>query len=431
MQQLQTFSQPQRVQAIDVLRGVALLGILLINIVGMGLPDPAYFDPSLSGGSEGWNLRVYVINALFFEGTMRALFSLLFGASMLLFFRNKDLEGQSSDVLALWYRRLIWLTLFGMVHAYVLLWSGDILFSYGMIGLLLFPFYKLKPFRLIAFTVLLMLGGIFLNVRDAQVAKKEQAHYFTAIGLINKGLEVPYEVLMDYYSWIEKYAVMKPNADNLQSRIEHRHQGYKAAFEENKPYAVFFESSYHYRHHYIDILSMMLLGMALFKLKILHAEKSIRFYILMAIIGYGIGIPTNYYETTSYIASDFSLIRYYELLASYDIGRLGTMFGHVALVMLCIKSKGWLFLKKPLAAVGKMALSNYLLHTLITSVVFVGFKQYGMWERYQLYYLLAAIWTFQLVVSPIWLRYFYYGPVEWLWRSLSYYKAQKFLKTSK
>lgn len=394
----------------------------------MGLPDPAYFDPSLSGGHEGWNLRVFIINSLFFEGTMRGLFSLLFGASIILFINDKKESNSQFEVLEIWYRRLIWLIIFGMFHAYVLLWPADILFSYGMIGLLLYPFRKLKPSKLIGISVLIILAGVWLNVEDAKTAKKEQSHYFTAVGMLNKGEKVPYDTLMDYYSWIEKYAVMKPSADILKSRIENYHKGYKKAFQENKPYAKFFESTYHYRHNYIDILSMMLLGMALFKLKILHAKKSYLFYIVMIILGYGIGIPINYLETSAYIASDFSLIKYYELLRTYDLGRVMTMLGHIGVVMLFCKASTLNFLKKALAAVGKMALTNYLMHTLIASIIFVGFKQYGLWERYQLYYLVIAIWAFQLIASPIWLYYFRFGPIEWLWRSLSYMERQKFLK---
>ena len=284
MNHLLPVSQNERIHAIDTLRGVALLGILLINIVGMGLPDPAYFDPSLSGGSVGLNLYVFIFNNVFIEGAMRGLFSLLFGAGIILFVNQKEEQGQFTEVVVVWFRRLLWLIPIGMFHAYVLLWPGDILFAYGLIGLLLFPFRKLKPLKLIGLSLVIILIGAWLNVQDAHTAKKEQKQYFEAVAMIHQGKKLPYDTMIGYYNWMEKYAIMKPTQDVLQPRIANYHKGYKKAFQENKPYAKFFESEYHYRHNYIDILSMMLLGMALFKLRILHAEKSKWFYIMMMVM---------------------------------------------------------------------------------------------------------------------------------------------------
>ncbi|MCF8390467.1 MAG: DUF418 domain-containing protein [Bacteroidales bacterium] len=428
MNNLQPLKAEKRISSIDTLRGVALLGILLINIAGMALPDPAYFDPSLSGGHTGWNLKVFFINSMFFEGTMRGLFSLLFGAGIVLFVNVKEDSGNRFELLEVWYRRLIWLIVIGMIHAYILLWPEEILFAYGMIGLLLFPFRRLSPEKLIGISAAIVLVGVFLNVQDANTSKREQKHYFDAVSLIERGEEIPYETLLDYYSWLEKYAVMKPSAEILESRMERMQNGYADAFKEQKKKSYFFESEYHYRHNYIDILSMMLLGIALFKLRILHAEKSSRYYFLMILIGYGIGLSINYFETTSYINSNFALIKYYELLRTYDLGRIPTMMGHIGLIMLFCKSNLIPFLKSALSAVGRMALTNYIMHTIIASIIFTGFAQYGKWQRFELYYLVAAIWIFQLILSPIWLRYFRFGPVEWLWRSLSYQKRQPFFK---
>jgi uncharacterized protein len=103
--------------------------------------------------------------------------------------------------------------------------------------------------------------------------------------------------------------------------------------------------------------------------------------------------------------------------------------GHVGLVMLFAKSNILGFLKRSLAAVGRMALTNYIMHTVIATTTFGIFRQFGQWERYQLYYLVLAIWIFQLVMSPIWLRYFKFGPLEWLWRWLTYGKRLAFRRT--
>ena len=159
----------ERINSVDVIRGVAVLGILLMNIVGMGMPDPAYWDPSGWGGDTGWNLGVWWANSVLFEGTMRALFSMLFGAGVLLFTGKGDQKDAGLSVADAWYRRTIWLFLFGIVHAYFLLWPGEILYAYGLMGMFLFPFRNVAPGRLFA------LGAALLLAFSARVRPMEAA----------------------------------------------------------------------------------------------------------------------------------------------------------------------------------------------------------------------------------------------------------------
>ena len=90
-----------------------------------------------------------------------------------------------------------------------------------------------------------------------------------------------------------------------------------------------------------------------------------------------------------------------------------------------------MFLQRALAAVGQMAFTNYIMQTLICNTIFLGFgfSLYGMLERHELYYIVASVWIFQLIVSSIWLHYFRFGPLEWMWRSLTYWQKQPFRKT--
>lgn len=428
MVMFQPVSEKGRISSVDLIRGVAVLGILVINIVGLGLPDPAYFDPSAYGGSTGWNLRAFFINSIFFEGAMRGLFSMLFGAGIILFMQIKEEAGAGLELAETWYRRLILLILFGMVHSYLLVWPGDILFSYGIIGLLLFPFRNSRPRNLVLLAAGILIVGMVMNIGEAMTAKRQQKNYFEVLEMFDKGESVPHSVLMDYYGWIERYAVMKPTVDKLENRVGNMQSGYFSAVKEMAKDSYYFESEYHYRHHYFDILSMMLLGMALLRLRVLQAERSLRFYALLMLLGYGIGIPINIWETKTYIESGFDLITYYELLRTYDLGRIPIMLGHVGLIMLFFRSGMFKFLQHSLMAVGRMALSNYLLQTIIANIIFIGFAQYGRMQRYELYYIVLAIWVFQVVSSTIWLKYFAFGPFEWLWRSLTYRKVQPFKK---
>jgi uncharacterized protein len=142
----------------------------------------------------------------------------------------------------------------------------------------------------------------------------------------------------------------------------------------------------------------------------------------MMLIGYAVGLTVNYFETQMVVDSNFDTVTMAKANQTYDLGRLFTTLGHVGLAMLFIKSGILGFLQKALAAVGKTTLSNYLLTAIGTSIIFYGFGfgLYGKLERFELYYVVAGFWLFQLIASPIWLKYFKYGPFEWLWRSLTY-----------
>ena len=148
----------------------------------------------------------------------------------------------------------------------------------------------------------------------------------------------------------------------------------------------------------------------------------------MVLGGYGLGIPVNWYETSTYARDGFALVTNYRLAITYDLGRLLMVTGHLGLILLFCQSGMLAGLRRSLAAVGRMALTNYIMHTLITTTVFVGFAQFGRWERHQLYVLVLAIWVFQLLASPVWLRYFHFGPLEWAWRSLTYLRRFPFAR---
>jgi uncharacterized protein len=179
-----------------------------------------------------------------------------------------------------------------------------------------------------------------------------------------------------------------------------------------------------------DAMSMMLLGIAFFRWKILTGGRSLTFYIVMALICYAIGLAVNYYELQQILNSNFSFLGFSKSHVTYHIGRLFTAMGHLGFIMVFCKLPILAWLKSALAAVGKMALSNYLLDSIICMIMFkgVGFGLFGKLQRYELYYFVFAIWIFELIASPIWLSYFRLGPAEWLWRSLTYMKMQPMKK---
>jgi uncharacterized protein len=427
--QLEPLRESLRINSVDVIRGVAVLGILLMNIVPMGLPGESYDDPTVIGGDTGRNLAVWLANSLFFEGTMRGLFSALFGAGILLF-TGKEADKENGVAVAdAWYRRMIWAVIFGLFHAYILLWPGDILYSYGLMGMFIFPFRRVAPGRLLALGLALLLAGtavsLIENVRTldlhGQAVEAEQAKARNEI-LSNDAAAALEE-------WNEMVETRKPTPEAMAEPIARTQGGYLSAFWEREQVTTLFRSVFHYRYDYFDILGMMLVGMALFKWGVFQAALPRRVYAVMMVVGYAVGLLVNWREVSLIQADNFSVVSFQRAAITYDLGRFFMVAGHIGLIMLLCRSEMIPRITSRLASVGRMALTNYILHTLTTSIVFIGFAQYGRWERHELYYLVAGIWIFQLIASPIWLQYFRFGPLEWAWRALTYLRRPPFRRS--
>jgi uncharacterized protein len=417
----------ERIFSLDILRGFVLCGILLMNIVGYGLWG-AYRDPTVAGGADGWNLRSWEITTMFFEGTMRGLFSLLFGVGMFVLTDRLEKKGAGVKVADIYFRRTLWLIFFGLVHGYLLLWGGEILFSYGIMGLLIFSFRKMSPKKLTAIAIFLMCCGSLWDYADHRSNLKMVENAAIAKKYATEGKPLTKELKDAEKKWNEKLDERSPGF--LNDKIQHFRQGYFQIVVFLAP--LIKEGDMHdpYRWDPWDVLSMMLLGIALFKWKVLTAERSYKFYGWMAVIGYALGLSINYYELSIVLDSNFSFLGFSQASLTYYWGRLFTAMGHVGFIMIFSKLPilGWF--KKAIAAVGKMALTNYLMHSVICMFIFTGagFGLFGQLERHQLYYVVFSIWIFQLIVSPIWLTYFRFGPAEWLWRTLTYLKRQPMRK---
>ncbi|MGB5243793.1 MAG: DUF418 domain-containing protein [Lutimonas sp.] len=423
----QPIKSSSRINSLDVIRGIALLGILLMNINGMGLPF-SYSDPTISGGgATGLNLQVWIVNNMLFEGTMRGLFTFLFGAGAILLTSRLEKNGAGISTADIYYRRILWLLLFGIINVYILLWHGDILYPYAIFGLMLFPFRNAKVKTLFLVGGLLILIGVLWDIRDYRNDLEIQKVGLEIQPLKDQGLELTKEQEADLKAW--ETLKTKKTPEEVEEETQKMHQSYWSVFMEKVKGNQFMQTWLPYRLWPWDILSFMLIGMAFFKLRIFHGERKNSFYLLLLIIGYAVGLSINYMETKLILNNNFDKLAMAKANQTYQIGRLFTTLGHVGLFMLFIKSGILGFLQKSLAAVGKLALTNYLMHSIITSIIFYGdgFALYGELQRYELYYIVFGIWIFQLIYSPIWLKYFYYGPAEWIWRSLTYQKMQPFM----
>lgn len=412
----------RRLESLDFVRGCALFGILLMNIVGAGL-GPAYDNPTIAGGDTGINLWTWMFFNVGFEGTQRALFSMLFGAGVILFSSRIEASGRP-DHADIYFRRQLWLVAFGLFNAWVLLWIGDILFYYGVVALFLYAFRKLPGRMLLGLGIAALLLGAAWSALEARGTFRLHAEAQAAqqVGPAQRTDEQKRAI----ETW-QKKAREGPPPQAVAEMRRNLTASYWSALKQSSGLITKFQSWWLYRD-FFDFFGMMMIGMALFKLGVLTLEARTRTYLAMMLGGYTIGLPLNLYEARWIMDHGFTSLAYDQAKVTYDISRLAMTMGHLGLLMLFLRSGLFGGLRRAMAAVGRMALTNYLTHSLVALIIFILLGYWGALQRHQLYFIVLAVWAVQLVVSPIWLRNFHFGPVEWLWRYLTYGKAPAFRK---
>ena len=416
-----------RIESLDVLRGFALLGILLVNIVAFGLVSSAFLDPGIYlTPIGGIDYIVWAFIELSSEGAMRTLFSILFGAGVVLF-----VTGSTAKSGWLHYRRNFWLLVFGLINAYIFLWPGDILVTYALSGFVLWFVRNWKARSLLILATFLILIGSLQNfaMKSTLEIARDAAEEMKIS--ISKGEEFSEETAAWAQGWIDYEEDNQAEIDNIPNEVKKRTSSYSSAYEYNLEKAnemIYFVLPFFL---FLDALMMMVIGMALFKLGVLDGGRDIKFYIRMMCIGFLTGISINAYEVLLITNSNMDIIEtnpYFRF--TYHFGRLFMGLGYLGLVILLIKIEKLESLRFRLACVGRMALTNYLMHSVIALFIFTGagLGLLGKFSWSQLYLFVLLIWVIQLYVSPLWLKYFYFGPVEWLWRLLTYLKIPKMVK---
>lgn len=411
-------NESKRIESLDVLRGFALLGILLLNIIGFGMLSPAYSNPGFDlAGASSVNIGAWMTVELFAEGAMRCLFSILFGAGVILFTDTKS--GWSH------YKRTFWLLMFGLLDAYILLWSGDILVAYALAGALLFLVRNHSAKSLMAFSAsLIVLMSLLHAATGFGLGEAYQAHerVFLAEQNAEPVTQPDLEAAAGWKDFIKDYT---RSEQDLLKETTVRTANYRSAFEWNAE-----KNTQNYLFAlpiflFWDALAMMMLGMALYKTGVLQGARDSSFYLKLMLAGFSAGLLINGYEVSRAVQSQFDIFSTFaQMQPTYHFGRLAMAFGYIGLVVWICKT-GSSFFTNRLAAVGKMALTNYLMQSLICALIFtgMGFGLLGQLQRIELYGVVIAIWLFQLWFSTFWLNRYRFGPVEWLWRTLTYGSA--------
>lgn len=428
--------QQERITIIDSLRGIAILGILLMNIPGFGLAYIAINDFSLQPQGDLNYIFWYVFGPGVFEGSMRGIFSMLFGAGMFIFVTRLEKRTTGLMPAELFLRRQLWLLLFGVFHAYVLLWFWDILYHYAICGIVLFAFRRLAPkYLFIAALVCLVLMTARENrdlyKRKEMITKGEMVAAIDTTKI--KLTDIQKEELGALNEFKEK---VKPEEKKkrMEKQLKEVRGGYAELYEARSKMAEEGQTMAMYYWAIFDAPLFMFIGLAFFKLGILQGEAKTKVYGWMTALGLGIGLPVSYlfvHYDVSYNFNWFEIVKN-KKFEFYELQRFIHSIGIFGLIMLLYKSgwfKGLFALMRP---VGQMAFTNYLMQSIICNIIFVGigFGLFGRLEYYQLYYVVAGVWVVEIIWSHTWLRYFRFGPMEWVWRSLTYWKKQPFRKDS-
>ena len=414
----------ERIEAIDTIRGFALLGILLMNILAFGLPSRAYFDPSVDGAVSGVDFGVFFAVDFLIEGVMRALFSMLFGAGIVILAVSRETRLTGAII---YYRRQFLLLTIGLVDAFVLLWTGDILVPYALAGMVLYLCRNWRPkdLGIAAGCIFAYLAICYATTFLALTWLPGQVEAIQTRIEAGQAVSAEERALLD--AWAELEAMLYP-PDSVRAREALKFEGsYRQAFAANaeevgEVYAFVLPVFLIW-----DAAACMLLGMALYKTGFFQGQRSVRFYTLVAVFGFACGLAVNGCELAMKISSGYApqWVSGASMFTN-DLGRVSMALGFVSLAMLAWLRDWFARLRQGLAAVGRMALTNYILQSVFGLVIFHDFGL-GLWNelaRHQLYYIVLAEWIVMIWFSIWWLDRYRFGPLEWLWRSLTYGRVQ-------
>ena len=408
-----------RIESIDILRGFALLGILIMNISSFAMPSMAYFSPVVYAVNN-MNHIVYSFTHIIADQKFMAIFSMLFGASTLLFINSAIKRGKNP--LFLFYSRNFWLLIIGSIHSSYF-WHGDILFIYALCSFPLYFFKNLSARKQFILGFLIYLTPSFSNY-------------------------VAYKYVTDDLDPIAQNIMMKhwnPEDSKLQEEIDVYRGSYEKQFQyraemwssnnENKDPSAEIGEGIIGLSYIIDFFSrsfgMMLIGMACFSWGVFNNTLSELFYKKLLIYGFGIGFPLsiiglffNYYFDWHWEYLQF-FGRTPNHLATPFIA-----FGYISMIMLWIRQDNSRKIQKDLKAIGKTALTAYLIQTIIATFIFygIGLGLFGYVSRAYQLVIMVFIWFVLIKICPFWLSKYHYGPVEWVWRMLTHYKWVQILR---
>lgn len=395
-------SQPidlkNRIHSLDLLRGFAVLGILIMNITSFSQISMAYMNPTIGAGLEGYNQYFHGFNYIFADTRFMSIFSMLFGAGVVLF--TQRIEAKGKRVAALHYKRMFWLLLFGLIHAYFI-WGGDILVAYAICGSLVFFFRKKSIRKLFILAIILFLIPISFN-------------FMTYYGMPADELE-------------STFAFFHPSAEQIASQTQVMRGSYLEQMPLRVEEAIQIQTLVFMIEMFWRASAMMLLGMILYRKGILSAEKSTVYYKKLMWVGFIPGLILSGIGLSQVYASEWNAAYVMNIGANYKfVSGLFMALGYIGLVIWCYKKGIFKKFQNRLRATGRMAFTNYIGMSVICTLIFNGhgLGLYGRLDRLQQFLIVISVWVLILILSPLVLKNYRFGPLEWLWRKLTYFSLR-------
>jgi len=420
----------ERIASLDVIRGIAILFILFMN-----MPDMAgYFqagDPRSLGWGP-WDRFAFIGQFTFLDGTQRGLLELLFGAGIMIMARRAMEPDAPIAVADLHYRRNWLLIGFGLVNAIVLLWFGDILITYGIVALMIFPFRLLKARnQLWVGVAVLALGTVPFALKYVDNSAKYHAGQAAAArsAAHQKLTKEQSESLKQYNERLERLRTIAQSPITLKETGEERasRTGALPTYAKGRWNDwLSFYSAMPLFPILAEIFGTMLIGMALFQRGFIQGRAKPSTYLTMVIAGYAVGLGARSVALSHLLALD-PAPHPYNLY--YQTARLAMVMGHLGAIHLALRSAVGRALLRPFQANGKMPLTTYLSASLVTMWLLFPSFGFGLWGRFSFagsMALAAAIIAVQLVAANLWLRRYETGPLEWAWKSLAYGRRMPF-----
>ena len=400
----------QRHISLDAMRGFAVMGILAMNIIGFAMPEWAYISPAAYGTDTLADKIAWAFSFVLIDGKMRGLFSLLFGASMMLIIDRAVAKGESAAQIH--YRRMAWLALFGLAH-YFFIWFGDILFLYAIIGMIAFRFRNWAPAKLIKVALIIFVLGLALW--GLQFGGLQLFQYYATRADASADMARQFRELMDSADL----------AFNVAPDLA-LHRGSYAAITMSKlddwaePLLLVVQSA-------SETLPLMMIGMAMQKSGFLTGAWAVADYRRWAMRMVPVGLLLTLALAVWMVAVDFDRITALAIFYFWGgIPRMLLTIGYAALLLLLIDHYRNHPMLARVAAAGRAAFSNYLGTSIAMTTIFYGygFGLFGDVGRAGLWLFVLGAWAVMLLWSKPWLMTFHYGPLEWLWRSLARGKIQ-------
>ena len=424
-----------RYELMDVARGFAVLGILWLNIFLFALPFEALVIPGIWGVHNLLNEMVWEFTSVGVAGVMRGMFSILFGASAMLLLSRAERADDQVMAIDRYFRRLIWLIVLGSVHAYLLIWPHDILYAYGVLGMLIFPFRHVSSRKLVVIAAIMIVGSSLFTGRNVEEIGKARAQAEEALPGDERERLREEDPLVDELGSLQggtfQLAALTPEEqeradadlealiERLSEEMDERQGGYVDNLVSQAPDSFQQQTTEMIGNHLLDIGAFLLIGMVLYRTGFFHGVWPARTCLRLAAGGYALGILIGVltrmtFDDESWIAPLSEFVTEY----GFDVRRLALALANFALLSLMVQRGLWPALRSRLAACGRMALTLYVSQTVVCNAIFLGYglSLFGQAEHFQLTLLALALTLVQLFAAPLVLSRFGQGPLEWLLR---------------